>query len=162
MASEQRGNRDTAEAEAAEADRLREELRHRNEKYLRALADFDNFRKRVERERAAAVRRGKREVILPFLQALDGFERALERAAEDSQTVLEGVRSIYREMMRQLEAQGIERFGRRGETFDPRFHEAVASVESDELPPGTIVGEVQSGYRCEDEVLRPARVTVAR
>jgi molecular chaperone GrpE len=155
-------NRDAVQTETPDIERLRDELRQKSEMYMRALADFDNFRKRVDRERAAAVKRGKREVILVFLHALDGFDRALEHAMDDSAPIANGVRSIYRELIRQLEAQGVQRFGSRGEVFDPRLHEAVASVESDELEPGTIVGELQAGYRWDDEVLRPARVTVAR
>jgi molecular chaperone GrpE len=156
------GNPEAVQDAPGELERLRDELRQRNDTYLRALADFDNFRKRVDRERVAAVRRGKREVILAFIHTLDSFDRALEHANDDSRPIVEGVRSIYRELMRQLEVQGIIRFGSRGEIFDPRLHEAVASVESDELAPGMIVSELQAGYRWDDEVLRPARVTVAR
>jgi molecular chaperone GrpE len=162
MDIESEGNPEAVQDESSDIERLRDELRQRNDTYLRALADFDNFRKRVDRERVAAVRRGKREVILTFIHALDGFERALEHATDESQPVAEGVRSIYRELMRQLEAQGITRFGSRGEVFDPRLHEAIASVESDELASGTVVSELQAGYRWDDEVLRPARVTVVR
>jgi molecular chaperone GrpE len=147
---------------AAEIERLKEELRRKDNAYLRALADFENYRKRVERDRSGAARAGKREILLPLLETLDGFERALEHIEDDPESVAEGVRAIYRSLLSQLEAQGVKQFSSRGEPFDPRLHEAVTSVESEEHEPDTIVGELRRGYRWGDEVLRPARVTVAR
>jgi molecular chaperone GrpE len=147
---------------AAEIKRLKEELRRKDNMYLRALADFENYRKRVERDQSSAARAGKREVILPLLETLDGFERALEHMDDDPESVVEGVRAIYRRLLSQLEAQGVNQFKSRGEPFDPRLHEAVTSVESDEHEPDTIIDELRRGYRWGDEILRPARVTVAR
>jgi molecular chaperone GrpE len=147
---------------SAEIDRLKEELRRKENMYLRALADFENYRKRVERDRSGAAREGKREIILSLLETLDGFERAVEHMDDDPESVAEGVRAIYRRLLGQLEAQGINQFVSRGEPFDPKLHEAVTSVESDEHEPDTIVDELRRGYRWGDEVLRPARVTVAR
>ena len=80
----------------------------------------------------------------------------------DPESVVEGVRAIYRSLLSQLEAQAVNQFRSRGEPFDPRLHEAVTSVESEEHEPDTIVDELSRGYRWGDEVLRPARVTVAR
>jgi molecular chaperone GrpE len=147
---------------AAEIDRLKQELRRKENMYLRTLADFENYRKRVERDRTGAARDGKREIILSLLETLDGFERALEHMDDDPESVAEGVRAIYRRLLSQLEAQGVNQFESRGEPFDPKLHEAVTSVESDEHEPDTIVDELRRGYRWGDEVLRPARVTVAR
>jgi molecular chaperone GrpE len=147
---------------AAEIERLKDELRSKENMYLRALADFENYRKRVEREQGSAARAGKREIILPLLETLDGFERALAHMEDDPESVVEGVRAIYRRLLSQLEAQGVNQFISRGEPFDPRLHEAVTSVESKEYAPDTIIDELRPGYRWGDEVLRPARVTVAR
>jgi molecular chaperone GrpE len=147
---------------AAEIERLKEELRRKDNAYLRALADFENYRKRVERDRSGAVHAGKREILLPLLETLDGFERALAHMENDPESVVEGVRAIYRSLLSQLEAQGVNQFRSRGESFDPRLHEAVTSVESEEHEPDTIVDELSRGYRWGDEVFRPARVTVAR
>lgn len=148
--------------EQSEIDQLKEELRQKNDLYLRALADFDNYRKRVQRDQAEASRAGKREIIGPLLEALDAFDRALEHTNDDPASIIEGVRSIRRRLLRQLESQGIAPFESLGESFDPHLHEAVASTDSDEYEPGTVVDELQRGYRWGDEILRPARVLVAR
>jgi len=150
------------EDDLSELEQLKEELRKKNDQYLRALAEFDNYRKRVEREKADAARAGKRELARSLLETLDSFDRALEHAESEPGAILEGVRAIHRRLLRQLEAQGITRFASRGEPFDPNLHEAVASIESDKYEPGTVVEELQRGYRWGDEVLRPARVMVAR
>jgi molecular chaperone GrpE len=148
--------------EPLEIYQLKEELRQKNDLYLRALADFDNYRKRVERDQAEAARAGKREIALTLLETLDSFDRALEHVRDDPVSIVDGVRAIHRRLMRQLEAQGITQFASRGEPFDPNLHEAVASIESDQYESGTVVDELQRGYRWGDKVLRPARVRVAR
>jgi molecular chaperone GrpE len=105
---------------------------------------------------------GKREIALTLLETLDGFDRALEHANDDPASIVDGVRAIHRRLLRQLETQGITQFASRGKTFDPNLHEAVASMDSDQYESGTVVDELQRGYRWGDEVLRPARVRVAR
>ena len=149
------------DAETSEVDRLKEELRREHEMYLRALADFDNYRKRVERERATAARNGTREIILSLLPVLDGFDRALEHLGSKPSPMTEGLLAIHRKLMGLLEAQGVTPFNSVGETFNPELHEAIGSVKSDAHESGEIVDEVQRGYRWGDEVLRPARVRVA-
>jgi molecular chaperone GrpE len=148
-------------SEPGETERLKEELRREHEMYLRALADFDNYRRRVERERASAARSGKRELILSLLEVLDSFDRALEHAGDSSSSISEGLQAIYRKLQRVVEAQGLTPFDSLGETFDPELHEAIGSVPTGEYESGTVVDEVQRGYRWGDEVLRPARVRVA-
>ena len=162
MEPQEPANRVPPPAADAEIERLKEELRKKENMYLRALADFENYRKRVEREQANAARAGKREIMMPLLDTLDGFDRALEHMKDDPEAVVEGVQAIYRRLLSQLEAQGINQFISRGEPFDPRLHEAVTSIESKEHEPHTIIDELRRGYRWGDEVLRPARVTVAR
>lgn len=153
---------DTTAGEPSEIERLKEELRQKDDLYLRVLADFENYRKRVERERVSAARSGKREIILALLETLDSFDRALEHLSDEPTSIVEGVRAIHRRLLRQLEAQGVTPFTSRGEAFDPNLHEAVASMESDDYESGTVADELQRGYRWGDEVLRPARVRVAR
>jgi molecular chaperone GrpE len=148
-------------SEPTEPERLKEELQREHEMYLRALADFDNYRRRVERERASAARSGKRELLVSLLEVLDSFDRALEHSVDSSSSVSEGLQAIGRKLRRVVEAQGLTPFDSLGETFDPELHEAIASVPTDEYESGTVVDEVQRGYRWGDEVLRPARVRVA-
>ena len=146
----------------AEVERLKEELRHEHETLLRALADFDNYRRRVERDRASAARSGKRDVILSLLEVLDGFDRALNHIDDAPSSVAQGVQAIHRNLLGVLERHGVTRFDSLGEPFDPRFHDAIGTVDSDEVESGTVADELQRGYRWGDEVLRPARVRVAQ
>lgn len=150
------------ERNSTEIEQLKEQLRREHEMYLRTAADFDNYRKRVERESANAARAGKRELLLPLLEALDGFDRALKALSEESPSVAEGVRAIQRKLLAVLEAQGIVPFDSVGKPFDPAYHEVVAVKENEGVESGTVVGEIAGGYRWGDEVLRPARVLVAR
>jgi molecular chaperone GrpE len=146
-----------------EVERLREELRREHDKLVRALADFDNYRRRVERERASAARSGKREMILRLLDVLDDFDRALgqvEGAAASA--FVTGVQVLHRKLLGVLESEGIEAMESLGTSFDPRYHDAIGTVESDELEPGAIAEELQRGYRWGDDVIRPARVRVAQ
>jgi molecular chaperone GrpE len=146
----------------AEVERLKEELRHEHETLLRALADFDNYRRRVERDSASAARSGKRDVILSLLEVLDGFDRALNHIDDAPSSVAQGVQAIHRNLLGVLERHGVTRFDSLGEPFDPHFHDAIGTVDSDEVKSGTVADEFQRGYRWGDEVLRPARVRVAQ
>jgi molecular chaperone GrpE len=139
-----------------------EELRREHEIYLRSLADFNNYRQRIERERANAAQTGKREIILSLLDFLDDFERALKHIDEPGGSVSVGLHAIHRRLAGLLEAQGVTTFQSVGHPFDPTLHEAVGSEESDEQEPDTVLDELSPGYRWGDELLRPARVRVAR
>jgi molecular chaperone GrpE len=150
------------EPDVSEIERLQEEARREHEMYLRALADFDNFRKRVERERESSARRAKKDMFLQLLEILDAFDRGREQLEEVSSAVSEGFLAIERKLIGLLEKQGISRIASVGETFDPELHEAAGSVESDEYQPGEVVREIQPGYRWDGEVLRHARVLVAQ
>jgi molecular chaperone GrpE len=152
----------TTDDAASEIERLEEEVKREHDMYLRALADFDNYRKRVERERATEIHRGKREIIRSLLEVIDSFDRALDHMTDAPSSVSEGMQAIYRKMMGLLEAQGVTPLESLGELFNPEMHEAIGSVETDAYESGTVADEVQRGYRWGDEVLRPARVRVAR
>jgi molecular chaperone GrpE len=147
--------------DSTEIDRLKEELQREHEMYLRALADYDNYRRRVERERSAAARSGKRELILQLLDVLDGFERALQHMGDAPSSVSEGVQLLYRKLLSVLEAQGVTPMQSLGETFNPELHDAIGTVKSEDAEPGTVAEEMQRGYRWGDDLLRPARVRVA-
>jgi molecular chaperone GrpE len=157
-----RADGDDREANAAEEiERLKEELRAAHDKLLRALADFDNFRRRVERDRATAARSGKREVILPLLDVLDNFDRALAHIDAAPPALAQGVQALHRSLLSVLDRQGVTPFDSVGESFDPRFHEAIGTVESEDVESGAVAEDLQRGYRWGNEVLRPARVRVA-
>jgi molecular chaperone GrpE len=125
-----------------EIERLNHELRREHEMSIRNLADFDNYRRRIERERAQAAQAGKRELILPLLELMDDFERALERANDDPQLAASGLRVIRRRLAKLLAAHGVEAFDSRGKCFNPLLHEAVDTVESERAEPGTVLEEI--------------------
>jgi molecular chaperone GrpE len=160
-ATDQEKNR-TAADDSSEIERLKQELQREHELYLRALADYDNYRRRTERERSLAARSGKREIILSLLDVLDGFDRALQHMGDAPPSISEGVEALHRKFLSLLQAQGVTPMLTVGEVFNPEVHDAIGLVESEEVEPGAVAEEVQRGYRWGDEVLRPARVRVAR
>jgi molecular chaperone GrpE len=133
-------------------------------KYLalaqRTKADFENFRKRMARENAAAVDRGVGKLAKELLPALDHLEHAL-KAASGHEDVIKGFALVRDEIVRALERVGIQPFAPQGEPFDPNEHEAMASQPTEGAEAGTVVEVYQQGYRINGQVLRPARVVVA-
>jgi molecular chaperone GrpE len=129
--------------------------------YLRALADFDNYRRRVERERESAAAEGKKAVLLDLLEVVDGFEKVLEHLGEVPDSVSQGLRAVGRQISNLLERHKVTRVPSVGQPFNADIHEAADSVNTDKYPSGTVVDELQPGYRLGSELLRPARVRVA-
>jgi molecular chaperone GrpE len=129
---------------------------------VRQLADLDNARKRIERERREDTARITAHVIEPMLPVLDAFERAL---AAHSDPAYEGYRKgfelIYKQLLEALGKHGVERIEALGKPFDPHVHQAVERVESSEHEDGTVVEELRHGYKLRERVLRPALVRVA-
>jgi molecular chaperone GrpE len=156
------GRERPAGSEGTEHERLKAELSREHEMYLRTLADFDNYRRRVERERAGLARAGKRELVLPLLDVLADFDRALEHLGDVPEWMSSGFVAIYRRLTGILQAQGIVPYESLGARFDPVRHEAAGLAESQDVEPGTVVAELSRGYRWGDEVLRPARVRVSQ
>src|ERR1700722_1380397 len=111
--------------ESSELERMKQERDHEHEMYLRALADFDNYRRRMERERTSSARQGKREILLPMIDLLDGFERAADHMAEAPPSIAEGFGAIHRQLLSLLDAQGVTPLATAGQNFDPGLHEAV-------------------------------------
>jgi molecular chaperone GrpE len=128
----------------------------------RTQADFENYRKRVAREAAAAQERGVSGLAKELLPALDNLDRAIEAAAQDD-PLLQGVRLVRSELSGALARASIESFNPLGEPFDPEVHEAVATAaqEPGGKPSGTVVEVYQAGYRLGTSIIRPARVVVA-
>ena len=152
----------------AEIKSIRDELERERELRMRALADFDNYRKRVERERGASERSGKRAIILALLDVMDDFDRALEHVGQSPDAVVEGLRAVHKRLADALKAQGVTPIESVGQQFDPMRHEAVGAIEAGAsragivLEPGAVTDETRRGYLWEGEVLRPARVHVAK
>lgn len=131
--------------------------------YARTLADFDNYRKRTERDREEIAAAGKRDLLLAVVDVVDNFERAVSSAAgtDESGSYAAGVLAIYRQLRKLLDSYGVERMESVGEHFDPEIHEAVGLVASDDVAEDDVVGEARPGYRWHGKLLRPARVFVS-
>ena len=129
------------------------------ERYLRLYADFENLKKRVERERVEHRLRATESLLSRLLPVLDNFERALAaRAGEEG--LRSGVQMIYRQLFDELRREGLRPVEALGQAFDPTIHEAVATAADSGLPPHTVVGELQRGYFFGDRLLRPSLVRV--
>jgi molecular chaperone GrpE len=153
---------ENSSAAQIEIERLKQELSRERDLRLRALADFDNYRKRVQREGDSAARAGKRQLVLALLDVMDDFERALAYADSAPGSVLMGARVIHQRLMSLLQTQGVVPYTSAGQPFDPALHEAVDVTGTDQAAPGVVLNELSRGYRWGDEVLRPARVRVAQ
>jgi molecular chaperone GrpE len=157
--------------EAAAVERDLEDLRERAGKadeYLalaqRTQADFENFRKRMARDVRAAESRGIGRLVKELLPALDNLDRAIaavEASDDDEHHLTKGIRLVQSELSSALARTGIESYAAKGEQFDPVHHEAVAQTPVEGAQSGSIVEVLQSGYRLNELVLRPARVIVA-
>jgi len=140
--------------ETVDAAKLKEQLA-----YL--AAEFENFRKRVAREREAQAAFGNEQLLLAVLPFLDNLERAMGQAGASAEALLSGVRMTYDLFLLELRKFGLEQLPAQGGTFDPSLHEAIASVPSSGKPGGTILAEARKGYLLRGRLLRPAQVTVA-
>jgi molecular chaperone GrpE len=147
---------------SAEVARLEEELFAERESHLRTLADFDNYRRRVRRESAAAGREGRGEVLLALLGVIDDFDRALTHAGEAPGAFADGLRLVRRRLDAVLQSNGVTPLESVGNPFDPNLHEAVSVVEGDGQESGVVHSEDSRGYLWDGELLRPSRVTVVK
>jgi molecular chaperone GrpE len=148
-------------SDEAGVERLRAELQQEHDRYLRTRADYENYRRRVERDRDVAGRQAKRELLLALVDLADGFDRALAHVDESPGSVAAGLYGMQRRLGSVLEAEGVTSFESVGQPFDPTRHEAMATVRDFDGAPGTVVDEAGHGYLWKDELLRPARVRVA-
>lgn len=127
----------------------------------RTQADFDNYRKRVAKDLAAAGARAKAGLVRELLPAIDNLERALASAPDAADGLAQGVRLVHGELVGALERSGIASFDPTGEEFDPVHHEAISTRAADGVEAGLVLDVVEKGYRSGESVLRPARVVVA-
>jgi molecular chaperone GrpE len=148
-----------AEPPGREAE-LEAEVARLDDRYKRALADLDNYRKRAARELDQRVAERRDALLADWLEVYDGMERALRQTPENP--LFEGLRAVLDQMEAVLARQGVERFGTPGEPFDPQRHEAVDVRETGEVPDRTVVDVARSGFAREGRVLRPAQVVVSR
>jgi molecular chaperone GrpE len=154
-------------------DALLADTRQERAEYLdlakRTKADFENYRKRMAAEVAAANARGKAALVGELIHVIDNLERALEAAGIDSadeapapaEALAQGILLTYRELCTALQRAGVEPLDTAGEKFDPNLHEALSTRAADGAEAGTVVDVMQKGYRLGEQLIRPARVVVA-
>ena len=140
------------------------ELAELKDKYLRALADSENARKRIRQQTDETIRRERENLLLELLPIVDNLERAVEaaRGGGNGKPIVEGVEMTLRSILDFLKARGVTPLGSVGQPFDPTRHEAVDHVHSEEHAPNTVVDEFHRGYLIGERVLRPARVAVSK
>ena len=143
--------------EEKDASREEEEL---NTRYLRLAADFQNFKKRVEKEKGDIYAYANEKIVVELLDVIDNFERALEHSSEN-ESFAEGMNMIFKQFKGVLERSGVEEMCAIGELFDPNFHHAVLTEKSAEYESGTVTQVLQKGYLLNKKVIRPAMVKVA-
>jgi molecular chaperone GrpE len=149
---------------AADLEKAREEAKDLQDRLLRLAAEFENFKKRMQRERETAMKYAEEGLLRDLLPTLDNLERAMEqgRTAADVAGLLEGVEMTMSGMRNTLEKFGLKPVDGVGQPFDPNLHEALAMEASATVPANTILQEYQRGYMFKDRLLRAAKVVVAK
>lgn len=145
-------------------EKLELEKNEVSDRLLRTMAEFDNYKKRVAREKEDIIKYGNEKIAFDLLPVMDNFERSLEQAktAQEIEPVLEGIEMILKQFISTLEKFHIKPFESLGEPFDPEKHEAMAHQEHDEYEDDTVIEEYQKGYLLKEKLLRPARVIVSK
>ncbi len=149
-----------ADPVSAERDRLLEEKNELRDRLLRRQAEFDNFRRRADREKAEVIEYANSESVGAIVPILDDFERALKMGDADSEYA-RGMELIYQRLSDTLKKLGLEPISAKGQKFDPHIHHAVDRVETADAEEDTILDEYQRGYNFRGRLLRPAMVKVA-
>ncbi|MBR4358096.1 MAG: nucleotide exchange factor GrpE [Butyrivibrio sp.] len=145
-------------------DPLKEKIDELNDRLIRQVAEFDNFRKRTDKEKAQMFEQGQGSILEKLLPVIDNFERGLQAVpeAEKDGAFADGMNKIYKQLMKQMEDLGVTPIEAVGKEFDPNFHNAVMQVESEEYESGIVAQELQKGYMFHDTVLRHSMVGVTQ
>ena len=158
---EKKSDKKETEALKAEVEALKKELADAKDSHLRSLAEYDNFRKRSQREKDAVYGDAKANTLALLLPVIDNFDRAAENKTDDPEVYRKGIEMIISQFSDIIKRLEVERFGEVGDEFDPNMHNAVMHVENDELPANTIAAVFEKGYKMGDRILRFATVQVA-
>ena len=165
------GETDQDNAQLDELNKLKEELKKEKQmaeeylsKYKYLLADYDNYRKRLDKEAEIRVRREVEKFMLKLLDLHDDYIRAIEivKKSDSTNTIINGLESILKNLDNILNEEGIVEIKALGKSFDPNLHEAVSFVDSVELPENTVTTEIRKGYMLSDRVIRPSLVEVSK
>ncbi|MCX7984843.1 MAG: nucleotide exchange factor GrpE [Bacteroidetes bacterium] len=146
-----------------ELEELQKEVERYKDLLLRKAAEFENYKRRVEQENATLVRYANEDLLSQLLPVLDDFERSLthSKEAKDVDALIKGIELIYQKFMKVLEANGVKTFESVGKPFDVQYHDALMQIPRTDVPPFTVLQEVERGYMLYDKVLRHAKVVVS-
>ena len=167
-AASEKENKETSEKEEKASEKKKdpkdEKIDELNDKLKRSMAEFDNYRKRTDKEKSAMYEIGAKDVIEKILPIVDNFERGLNSIPEDAKgsAFADGMEKIYKQFVKTLDDMGVKPIEAVGKPFDPNFHNAVMQVESDEYESGVIAQELQKGYTYHDMVVRHSMVGVVQ
>jgi len=142
-------------------EKLEKEVEKYKDLYLRAVADLENYKKLREKEMQSLVEYANEQIIRELIPVLDHLQLAT-KVEGDAASIKKGVEMVLRDFRRILEKFGVKVIESEGKAFDPRFHEAIEQVETNELPDGYVIKEHQAGYMLKGKLVRPARVSVAK
>ena len=162
------GANEEAEEAAPEKDPRDAKIEELNDKYMRLMAEFENFRKRTDKEKEQMFETGAKSVIEKVLPVIDNFERALDMAGPEKESeaeadpFMDGMRKVYKQLMDELDKIGVKPIEAVGQEFNPEFHNAVMQVDSEEYDSGMVAQEMQKGYMYNDSVVRHSMVGVAK
>ena len=145
-----------------ELEAARAEAAANYDRYLRSIAELDNYRKRTVRMRTEAREDTLRDLLLQVAPVLDNLHRALNQQTQDADSLKQGVELICGQFNEVLKGYGLAEIEAVGQSFDPNLHEALAEVPSAEHEPGTVMEEMEKGYKLNDKVVRPSRVVVSK
>lgn len=145
-------------------DKKDEQIEELNDRLKRQMAEFENFRKRSEKEKSQMFDMGAKTIVEKILPVIDNFERGLAAVPDDKKDdpFITGMDKVYKQMLAELDAAGVKPIECVGQEFDPDFHNAVMQVENDELESGTVAQELQKGYMYKDSVVRHSMVSVVQ
>ncbi len=169
QSGEHNNEKAAAENQNQEIEDLRKKLGEKEkeaaanyDRYLRSVADFDNYKKRAIKDKADAIKYGNEEIIKDILPFMDSLDRALEHDTGDIKAFKDGVALIQDQLLCCLKKHGVERIDAAGKDFDPNFHEALMQMDSGEHDENKIVSEMEKGYLLNGRLLRPSRVCVCK
>lgn len=161
---EEKGHKKKKDKADKKTEELKEQIDQLQDKCMRQMAEFENFRKRSEKEKSAMFETGAKSVIEKILPVVDNFERGLAAIPEEEKgsPFADGMNMIYRQLMTELDNMGVKPIEAVGQEFNPDLHNAVMQVESQEFESGVIAQELQKGYTYHDSVVRHSMVAVAQ
>ena len=163
---EMEGGEDTEKEESLESEieEARREAEEHKDRLLRLAAEFENYKKRIEREKSIALKYAEEDFLKEMLPTLDNMGRAIEECKKDGDAsdLLAGVELTYNVLLNTLQKFGLEPIESVGQTFDPNFHEALAMEASDEMEENNVMLEYEKGYMYKDRLLRAAKVVVSK